>query len=389
MDADVIVVGTGAMGSSAAEALAGHGLRVLALDLFPPAHARGSSHGRTRIVRQAYFESPAYLPLLRRAYALWETFPPRCTLQRVGCLMVGGAASPVVIGAARSAAAWGVPVEELTGDEVHRRFPAFRPAADDVAVFEPDAGYVRPEETVAFLTERGRERGVQRRSGVRVTGWDVVADGVLVRTEDQTFRAARLVLAAGAWTGSLAGPVTFPVRPERRLMHFFAAPGDQGRWAPEAMPTFIWDIASTATRAGDSIYGFPDDGTEGVKIGFHNRGGPADPDVPPPPATAAEVAEIQTALAERLPGVAGSPLRTVGCLYELTPDHDFLLGLVPGCDERVVVAAGFSGHGFKFVPVVGEVVADLVTSGGTAFDLVFLSPARFLDAGPPQPAVGG
>lgn len=381
MHAEVIVVGTGGMGSAAADALAGRGVRVLGLDRFASGHDRGSSHGRTRIVRSAYFESPSYIPLLRRAYALWDSFPADCTLRRVGCLTLGGVASPVVTGAATSAAQEGVAVEVLTGAETAKRFPAFAPGADDVAILEPDAGYVRPEETVRFLAGRARDRGADLRSGVQVTGWDVVAGGVEVRTTQETFRAGRLVLATGAATGGLTGPVDFPVRAERRVMHFFSPSGPAGRFAPGAMPTFIWDLGSDAAGEpdghGDSIYGFPADGDEGVKVGFHNRGGPTDPGPPQPAATTAEVAAMRSTLSGRLPEVAGTHLRSVGCLYELTPDHHFLLGPVPGCDDRVVVAAGGSGHGFKFVPVIGEVVADLVTTGHTGFDLDFLSPTRF------------
>lgn len=242
MNADVIIVGTGGMGSAAADALAGRGLRVLALDQFGFAHDRGSSHGRTRIVRRAYFESPAYVPLLRRAYALWDSFPSDCTLRRVGCLLLGPEASPVVVGATRSAAEEGITVELMTGAETAGRFPVFAPAADDVAVFEPDAGYVRPEETVTFLTTRARRRGAHLRRGVRVTGWDLVGDRVEVHTAGETFTSARLVLATGAWTGSLPGTIGLPVTPERRVMHFFDPSGQAAHCGPGAMPTFIWDL---------------------------------------------------------------------------------------------------------------------------------------------------
>lgn len=373
MDDDVIVVGVGGMGSAAADALAGRGQRVLALEQFEIAHSRGASHGRTRIVRQAYFESPAYIPLLRQAYSLWDDLPSEWSLHRVGCLMLGGAGSPVVTGAAASAAAWDIAVETLTAAEIRRRFPQFAPGPDDVAVLEPDAGYVRPEETVAFLAGRARRRGARVVTGVRVLGWELTGEGVRVRSTGGVHEARRLVLTAGAWTPGLAGSLGLPIRVERRVMHFFEPPANRPGFAPGVMPTFIWDLDS-----GDSIYGFPRDGADGVKAGFHNRGAETDPDHPQPDGSPEEVEAMRAILAERLPGVPGRHVRSVGCTYALTPDHDFVLGLVPGTQDRVVVAAGFSGHGFKFVPVVGEVLADLAVDGQTSFDLGFLSPDRFV-----------
>jgi sarcosine oxidase len=371
MDYDVIVVGLGGMGAASADALAGRGLRVLGVDRFGVGHVHGASHGRSRIVRMAYFESPDYIPLLRRAYALWDAFPAGCRLHRVGLLTLGSGDSAVVVGATRSAAVWRIPIELLTGREVEDRFPQFALRPTDVGVFEPDAGFVRPEETVAFLTERARDRGADL-VRERVVGWETAGDGVRVWTGSGAQTAGRLVLAAGSWTPALAAPLALPIRIERRVQYFFAPSGDPAAYGPDAMPTFIWDLAP-----GDAIYGFPADGTDGVKVGFHQRGRVIDPEHEQPPASAEEVREMGSVLADRMPGVVGNLVRSVPCLYDLTPDHSFALGLVSGLESRVVVAAGFSGHGFKFVPVVGEVVADLATTGETAYDLDFLSPARF------------
>jgi sarcosine oxidase len=317
----------------------------------------------------AYFESPDYIPLLRRAYALWDTFPIDCRLRRVGLLTLGPDDSAVVSGATRSAAEWQLPIELLTPSEVTSRFPQFAPGPADVGVFELDAGFVRPEETVAFLSGRARDRGADLVSE-RVAGWEIAGEGVRVWTASGVWTAARLVLAAGAGISSLAALLALPIRVERRVQHFFA-PTAPSAYRPDVMPTFIWDIAP-----GDAIYGFPADGLDGVKVGFHQRAPVVDPEQEQPPASVEEVGQMESVIADRLPGVAGRWLRSVPCLYDLTPDHDFLLGFAPGLEPHVVVAAGFSGHGFKFVPVIGEVVADLVTRGRSEFDLDFLSPAR-------------
>jgi sarcosine oxidase len=373
---DTIVLGVGGMGSAVVDALTGRGQRVLGIEQFGIAHARGASHGQTRIVRQAYFESPAYIPLLRRAYQLWDDMPPACRLRRVGCLMIGHADSPVIVGASRSAATWGIDLQSLTASEVAERFPQFHLGRDDQAVFEADAGFVRPEATVTHLVERALARGATVLTGTTVTGWEAGRSGVRVTTAAGEFTAERLVITAGGWTPAIGAVLGLPIHVERRVMHFWE-PIDPTAFAPAVMPTFIWDQASA-----DSIYGLPRTGLAGVKVGFHNRGGPADPSRQEPESTPDEVAELRVVLQEAMPGVVGRHLRGVGCTYALTPDHDFVLGMAPGFDDRVVVAAGFSGHGFKFVPVVGEVVADLVLRGETPYDLGFLAPTRFSDPRP-------
>src|SRR4051794_9003585 len=160
------------MGSATLDALAGRGLRVLGLEQFALGHTRGSGHGRTRIVRQAYFENPAYIPLLRRAYQLWDSFPQSCRLQRVGCLSLGSADSAVVSGALQSAGIWGVRVEALDRAAVEQQFPQFRLRPADVGLFEPDAGFVRPEETIAFLQGRAEQRGAVLLPGQTALGWE-------------------------------------------------------------------------------------------------------------------------------------------------------------------------------------------------------------------------
>lgn len=371
MEYDTIVLGVGGMGSATVDALAARGQRVLGIEQFGIAHARGASHGQTRIIRQAYFESPAYIPLLRRAYQLWDAMPVGSGIERVGCLMIGQADSPVVTGAATSAAEWDIAVQRLSAAEVAERFPQFLLRADEMAIFEPEAGYVRPEATVARLSARAVERGATVLTDTPVLDWQVHDAGVRVTTPAGELRADRLVLAAGGWTPTLAADLGLPITVERRVMHFLR-PVSPDLFGSARMPTFIWDLASQ-----DSLYGFPQIGPDGVKIGFHNRGGPADLSRPQPPASPTELAEMDAVLRARMPGVCGKHLRSAGCTYALTPDHHFVVGRVPGHDGRVIVAAGFSGHGFKFVPVIGEVLADLVVDEEPSVDIDFLSPKRF------------
>ncbi len=369
----MIVVGAGGMGSAATYQLSAKGLAVLAIEQFGLAHSRGSSHGQSRIVRQAYFESPDYVPLLRRAFDLWAGFPPSLRPVQTGCLVIGSSDSAMIGGTLQSASRWDIPIEMLSIRQMASRFPQFQLADDEVGVFEPGGGYVNPEGTVRWLLERARQNGAEVLLSTPALGWRADGDGVSVETDSQIYTAAKLVLTAGSWTPSLAINSALPLRIVRRVMHWFQPLGDPSQFAPATMPTYIFDLG-----VGDEIYGFPVADSEGtVKVGFHHRGGPANPNALQPAASQDEIAEMRGVLASRIPALDGSPVRSAGCMYTLTPDEQFVLGPLPAFDDRVVIAAGFSGHGFKFVPVVGEIITDLVTEGRSRQRIEFLSPSRF------------
>lgn len=368
--ADVIVVGLGAMGSAAAAVLARRGLDVVGLEQFGPAHALGSSHGETRIIRQAYFEHADYVPLLRRAYEQWRSLDGGL-LHLHGGLMIGTADSAVVTGTITSATTWSIAHEVLSAADVGRRFPAFCLRPDEVAVFEPTAGYLSPEDGVRAHLAAAQRAGAQLRFGASITGWDAVGDGVEVVADGETIVADRLVVAAGAWTSKLLGE-RFPLRPVRRVVAYFGC-ADAAAFTPKRFPIYVW-----AFGAGDAIYGFPETSPgRGSKVGFHYRGPGVDPDLIERTVTEDEIAELRDAVAQRFTGLTGRCLDAAVCMYTMTPDEDFVVGAVPGTDGCVVVAAGFSGHGYKFAPVIGEALADVATTGTTPLPISFLSPDRF------------
>lgn len=379
-ETDVIVLGLGGMGSAAARHLAGRGVAVLGLEQFTPVHDLGSSHGDTRIVRQAYFERPDYVPLLKRAYALWDQLSVetgRATFVRTGALMIGAAGSAVVAGTLASVERWNLPHEVLDRAEMARRYPQFVLRDGESAVFEADAGYVDPESAVRAHLALAARDGADLRFGCAVRSWDLDRAGIVVRTDGGDFRAARLVLAAGAWTGALVPGLGVPLRVGRRVGHYLQPLGGLDGFTVDRFPVYIFECAP-----GDEIYGFPLLGPAeaGVKVGFHHRGRDVDPDDVDRDVSAAEQAEIRDVLRRRIPALAGAHVSAKVCLYTLTPDEHFVIDRLPGTDGRVVVAAGFSGHGFKFTPVVGEILADLVLTGRTDLPIEFLSAARFAGA---------
>jgi len=376
---DVIVVGLGGIGSAAAYHLARRGLRVLGLERFTAAHDRGSSHGNSRLIRQAYFEDPAYVPLVLRAYELWRELEAAADTELLlitGLLIIGGPGSEVVAGSLRSAEQWGLDHEVLDAPDIARRFPTFAPGADATGVYEPRAGVLRPEAAVAAHLRLAAGAGAELHFSAPALSWEAHADGqgVTVTTESGAFRAERLVLCPGPWAPDLLEDLGVPLEIERHVQFWFQPDLGLDRFLPDRHPAWLWDGG-----AGDGLpYGLPAvDGPEGgVKVSWHGRGRPCHPDALDRTVTPAEIEDIAATVRARAPALAGRFLRAVPCMYTNTPDEHFVVGPHPR-HRQVVVAAGFCGHGFKFAPVMGEIVADLTVDGTTPHPIGLFDPARF------------
>ncbi|MGH3443677.1 MAG: N-methyl-L-tryptophan oxidase [Nitriliruptorales bacterium] len=366
---DVIVIGLGGMGSAVACELARRGRSVLGLDRFAPPHTSGSSHGRSRVIRQAYFEHPGYVPLVLRAYERWRTLEHdsgRELLRVTGGLMIGNPDSEVVAGALGSAREHGLAHDVLSPSEVERRWPAFRLASEEVAVHEPEAGVLFPEDCVEAHLTLAAKAGAELRTDEAVTR--IAPEpraGVRVETATTTQHAERVVLTAGAWASELLGG-RLPLEVERQYVVWFATARDAAD-----LPVFVSD------RPGDVVaYGIPDLRGDGMKAAFHHGGFVGDPDELPQEVSPAEIERLHDWLRGRLPGLEAEPDGASACLYTNTPDGHFAIGPHPDLDD-VVVAAGFSGHGFKFASVVGEVAADLAEGRTPGYDIGLFDPGRF------------
>jgi sarcosine oxidase len=369
---DTIVVGLGAMGGAAACQLARRGGRVLGLDRFRPPHGQGSSAGRTRIIREAYFEHPAYVPLVRRAYDAWralERDARRELLRTTGGLMIGPASGPIVAGALRSAREHGLAHEQLDAASLARRWPVLRPDAHHVGVFEPRAGVLFPEACVAAHLEGAVRAGAELRFDEPARGWDAHGDSLRVHTGRGTYEAGALVLAPGAWLPELRNGIALPLAIRRQTV-FWLASREPAAVRPDRLPIFIWEH-----DPGRFIYGFPDFG-DGFKLARHGEGEPTDADRARRTADASEAAEL-LALAERyMPPAAGPVREASACLYSCTPDAHFVIDAHPA-HPRAIVASICSGHGFKFASAMGEVLADLATATRPRFDLKMFRLDRF------------
>jgi len=371
------------MGSAAAYHLARRGQKVLGLEQFRPAHDRGSSHGRTRVVRQSYFEDPAYVPLLLRAYELWrelESTSGSTLLTEVGGLMIGAAECDVVRGSRCSAETFGLAHEVLDAAEIRKRYPPLRPASGDIALFESKAGFIRPEAAVRAHLRGATALGAELRFEEKVLGWEPRGQGVAVRTARGTHEAARLVIAPGAWAPEILADLGLPLQVERQVQYWFAPIGGVEAFLPERFPIFIWDLGDDTTP-----YGFPalDGQSGGVKVAFYHAPQTelCHPDRINRTVGKAEVVRMQAAIGPRIPALSGRFLHGATCMFTNTPDMNFVVASHPR-HPQVSIACGFSGHGFKFCSVIGEILADLATHGTTDRDTGLFSPERWAPKAP-------
>jgi sarcosine oxidase len=371
---DVIVAGAGGMGTAAAAHLARRGRSVLALDRFPPGHGRGSSHGQTRLIRLAYFEHPDYVPLLRRARELWralehETGTPLLT--ECGLLSSGPADGDVITGTMRSARDHGLAVERMPAHEAMARWPAFRMPVGWESVFEREAGHLAVEACVRAHAEVAARHGVVIEADHDIRGWRVEGGAVIVETSRESISAGRLVLCPGPWAADLVRLPAIPFTVLRKSLFWYRSTAGLSPADATSLPAFAFD-----TPRG-FFYGFPALDARGLKLAEHTGGRVVtDPLHVDRAIDAAEQATIEGWLADHLPGVGHARTAHEVCLYTMSPDHNFVVGLHPE-HPQVAVAAGFSGHGFKFASVIGEVLADLALTGTTPQPVGFLSPQRF------------
>jgi sarcosine oxidase len=358
---DVIVVGTGAMGSAALYHMASRGLKVLGLDQFQVPHDRGSSHGLTRIIRLAYFEHPSYVPLLRRAYELWRELEGASGSR---LLHVTGSidAGQIFENSLKSCQIHSLLHEVLTSDELSARFPAYRLPPETMALYQPEGGFLVPEACITAHLNVAKHLGAQAHGGEPVQDWQETADGVEVRTPLGTYRADRVVFAAGAWVSKLVPSLQRWAVPERQVVAWLQP------LSPELFTVENFPVFNLRLDEGH-FYGFPEHGAPGFKFGrYHHRYETVDPDTMNREANAEDETLLREFAKRYFPTAAGPTLSMQTCVFTNTPDENFLLDFLPG-SRTVIVGSPCSGHGFKFASVIGEILADLVEKGDTAHDI--------------------
>jgi monomeric sarcosine oxidase len=340
----------------------------------PPPHDRGSHSGTTRIFRTAYAEHPDYVPLAVRAGVLWDRFGTEqgtVLLHRTGMLSLGSPDSPLLCGVRASAAAHHLTIENLTRSQIRSNFSVFDVPIGWEGVLERSAGWIDVNETLRLGLEQASRAGAALDINTRVEGWSWTGNGFAVRTSAGTFVAAHLIVTAGASAGRILADLALPLKVLRKVLIWVNPLRDQ------LFPVFA--------SASDFFYGFPNIGGEGVKLAIHGSvaGPAANPDNPQPEVTVDEVRPVIEAAAELMPSLIGPlpdafdrVLRTKTCFYTMTPDEHFLIDRHPEF-PRLIFAAGFSGHGFKFAPTIGEALVELALTGTSALPIGFLGLSRF------------
>jgi sarcosine oxidase len=364
---NAIIIGLGAMGRATLFHLAQRGWRVLGLEQYESGHSLGSSHGDSRIIRELYFEHPLYVPLVQRAYELWNDLEERTgtTLMSItGGLMIGPPDGSVVTGTLRSAAEHGLSHEVLDPDQTRARYPAFHLADDLVAVLDSRAGYLVAEACNRAHLDAARQAGAEARFEEPALKWMPEGEGVRVETAAGIYRADRLVLAAGPWNGRLLRDLDLPLTVERQAVFWLDPPVDHDLYDRARFPIYAYEY-----KPGSICYGFPRL-PGGVKASVMHDGETSDD-----PATIRRTIDerdlkpLRTALRPVLPALSGAPIREAGtCLFTNTPDHDFIVDFHPR-HSQVLISSPCSGHGFKFASAIGELQAQLVMDGKTDFDL--------------------
>lgn len=366
---DCIVVGTGGVGSAALFHLARRGLRCLGLDQFGAAHALGSSHGATRMIRQAYFEHADYVPLLRRAYPMWEELSRLRATQlyfETGLVEIGLRDGHVVPSILKTAQQHGLEVEELTSFQLETRWPGFVVPGELRAVYERRAGYLLVEECVRAHLELAVAHGAVLQTHHKVLGWRAEGSGVLVETESGNFSSGALIITCGSWASRMLTDLKLPLHVRKKPLHWFAGQGSDYD-ARSGCPCFFYELPE------GMFYGIPSIDSQGVKVARHSGGTPVDdPTHVNRDVDLEERASVERFVAEYLPRLSPQPTAHTVCMYTMSPDEHFIVDRHP-THEQVAFCAGLSGHGFKFAGVLGEALADLATRGATEAEIGFLS----------------
>lgn len=378
---DAIVIGVGSMGSAASYYLAKRGYKVLGLEQFDISHEFGSHAGQSRIIRKAYFEHPDYVPLMERAYVNWNQLENETGEQiyfKTGLLYAGNSTNEIIKGVKLAASLYNIRLEQLNSYDTANRFPQFNFPKSFEVLFEPGAGFLPPERSIQLYAEEAKKNGAVIQSNEKVIDWKKNGSGLLVKTNKNIYHCAKLVITAGAWTGKMIPGIASKIKVTRQFVAWIKTKNDS-LFQLNKFP--CWMIGDDDKHG--CYYGFPLLDTkkfgppDGLKLAHHFPAQLTDPDNVNRNATEFDIENLKYCLNKYLPGIFDSILHAKICLYANSPDENFIIDKLPGFEANVSVACGFSGHGFKFASVVGEILADLAIAGKTDLPIQFLNAKRF------------
>lgn len=378
MKFDTIIIGGGTMGLSAAYHLAQRGVKVLVLEQFDLIHERGAHAGQSRIIRKAYFEHPDYVPLLLRAYENWATLEEHIqdtVYHQTGIIYFGEKGDTLLENTKKSAKLYDIPLDILDMAYAKKQYPMFSSISDDwECLFEHEAGFLLVEKCLQGFAKQAIQDGATIKSQEAVTAWESSGDSVTVRTKKGTYIADKLIVTAGAWTNQIMESLSISLTITRQILGWVSP---NAPWETYSLGNFPCWFVSDAEQG--LYYGMPITPNAvpmGLKLGAHHHGKIVNPNHVDRNISAADEADFKDALMKYIPEANGDILAAKTCLYANSPDEHFIIDILPE-QNNVIFACGFSGHGFKFAAVIGEVLADLAVLGKTNLPIDFLSLKRF------------
>jgi len=370
---DCIIIGLGAMGSASLFELSSRTQNVLGIEQFNIGHENGSSHGLSRVIRLAYHEGLEYVPLVLRAHDRWlelEKIYKEKLLNITGCLDIGLENSDIVTGSIKACDEFDIPHEIFRGTELSEKFPAYLLSEEYFGVFQKDGGFLLPESCIKMYVKESINNGADVKQNCKVLGWKSDDNIVNISTSDGDFQTKKLVITTGAWTGILENEISSILTPERQVVSWFK-PDNPEHYNIDNFPVFNMKVPE------GHYYGFPIHHYEGMKIGrFGHLKEQIDPDLINREINELDISTLRVPMEKYFKPTNPEPLFSQVCMFTNTPDAHFVLDYLPRHDN-VFIACGFSGHGFKFASVIGEIISDLIVDGATEFDLGLFSLNRF------------
>jgi sarcosine oxidase len=374
MKYDVIVIGVGGMGSATVYQLAKQGKKVLGLEQFDIPHDHGSSHGVNRIIRLAYYEHPSYVPIMKRGYELWrdlEKDTGEKILHITGSIDASHEDDEVFQGSYKSCLEHDLSHEVLDGNELHKRFPGYQLPSDYRALFQEEGGFLLSERCIVNHTEFAQSLGADVRAREKVLEWTSHNDHVKVTTERGTYGAGALVITAGPWASQLVPNLGKNAVAERQALGWFQ-PFKPELFTPQNFPVFNMKVPE------GRYYGFPVYSIPGFKIGrYHHLDEQVNPDTVNRNISSQDEEVLRECVSRYFPQANGATMAMKTCMFTNSPDEHFIIGHHPDF-ANVSFAAGFSGHGYKFCSVIGEIMAQLALQGKTRHDISLFNPERYL-----------
>ena len=370
---DVIIIGLGAMGSASSLFLAKKGINTIGFDTYKPPHTLGSSHGHSRVIREAYHEGASYVPIVQRAYKLWSDLNKKSKKQLLleyGGLILGNNGDHIKK-ANTSAEKYNIPITKFSKKQIIEKFPVLNPPEDFLGLYENRSGAVFPDRSIEFILSEAQKLGSVHNYDEKVINWKKIDNYYQVTTDKGQYFSEKIIFSSGGWIKNLIPKLNLPIKVERQVLFWFKPKNNEEKFNYKYLPNTGWDLDN-----GLEFYTQPNIENYGFKVAMHHNGEYIKPHNLNRKSNNNDLNYVRNFLEEFIPDANGVLLNSTVCIYTDTPDLDFIIDFYPN-DENIVICSPCSGHGFKFTPAIGEICSDLISDKSSHFDLREFSLERF------------